>query len=205
MTTIATSWRYDRATSEQGTDRSSQRKCMFRVVWKAMRWPCHHFAARKQHQKTNRRNSNWWAHSQHRQPQSPATIKVLPSSPVFKLESSYSISHHKNSSTLLLLMRRNNLLHLLLTAHENPTPIMNPLGLDLQHPLHLAIHRHAARILHNHRHRRTLIQNPQLPFRRFLVRGVCEDAAVQERAVGVGDHGPDVARRVGFASFGGVF
>ncbi len=96
-------------------------------------------------------------------------------------------------------MRRHHLLHLLFTPHKDTTPIMNLLRFHLQHPLHLTIHRHSARILHHHRHRRTLVQNPQLALRTLLVGRVCEDAAVEEGAVRVSDHGADVAGAVGLA------
>jgi hypothetical protein len=103
-------------------------------------------------------------------------------------------------------MRRNNLIHLLLTSHENPTPVMDMLRLNLQHPLHLTIHRHPARILHHHSHGTTLIQDPQLPLGRLFVGWVGEYAAVQECSVGVGNHGANVPGGVGLAvGFGGVF
>lgn len=100
----------------------------------------------------------------------------------------------------------NHLLNLLGTAHENPTPVVDMLGLDLEHPLHFTVHGFSTRILHDHRHGRTFIQNPQLALRGLLVGRVREDAAIQQRAVRVSDHAPDVPCRVGLATrVGGVF
>lgn len=72
---------------------------------------------------------------------------------------------------------------------------------NLQHSSHIAVHGLAAGILHDHSHRRTLVQDPQLALRRLLVGGVCKDATVQQRAVRVCDHGSDIPGRIGLAAF----
>ena len=52
-------------------------------------------------------------------------------------------------------------------------------------------------------HRERLVQQPQLARLALLVVRVAKDAAVEQRPVHVGDHAPDVARRVGRAAGGG--
>eukprot|EP00964_Phaeocystis_antarctica_P071138 scaffold43356_cov54-Phaeocystis_antarctica.AAC.1 len=69
-------------------------------------------------------------------------------------------------------------------------------GVDVQDALALAAHRRAARRLDDEGHRRRLVQQAQLAVRVLGVAGVGEDAAVQQRAVHVADHGADVARGV---------
>lgn len=48
-------------------------------------------------------------------------------------------AHHSFSYTSLVELL--DLLDLVPTAHENARPVMNVLGLHLQHPLHLAVDR----------------------------------------------------------------
>mmetsp|Transcript_128069 Transcript_128069/g.250802 ORF Transcript_128069/g.250802 Transcript_128069/m.250802 type:complete len:405 (-) Transcript_128069:108-1322(-) len=54
----------------------------------------------------------------------------------------------------------------------------------------------AAGLLCDQGHREALIQDPELALGGFLVRGVQEDAPIQQRAVHVGDHGANVPRGV---------
>jgi hypothetical protein len=49
-------------------------------------------------------------------------------------------------------MRFNHLLHFIIAPHEDPTPIVNVLGYDLQHSRHLAVDGLAAGVLEDHCH-----------------------------------------------------
>lgn len=55
-------------------------------------------------------------------------------------------------------------------------------------------------VLKHHGHGCTLVQNPQLSLRTLLVRGIGEDAAVQQRSVRVRNHGSDIPRAVRLAT-----
>lgn len=77
---------------------------------------------------------------------------------------------------------------------------MDILRLQIEDALNLALE-HACRgdpssLLRDHGHREAFVQQPQFAFRRLLVCRIQEDAAIQERAVDVGDHGSDVPGRV---------
>ena len=51
-------------------------------------------------------------------------------------------------------------------------------------------------VLKHHRHRRALVQDPQLPLRALLICRICEDPTIQQRAVRVCHHAADVPRAV---------
>lgn len=129
----------------------------------------------------------------------------------------------------MLLVDRNDLLHLVIAAHEDARSIVDMLGHHRQHPFHPAIDRLPASwsrmsadgrggskwaplatprpdgersltILEDHRHGRTLVQDPQFAFRTFLVRRIGKDASVQQRPISVGHHRANISSAVRFAA-----
>jgi len=109
--------------------------------------------------------------------------------------------HSPINSFLMLLKDLNNLTNFIIAAQPNRPPLMNTPRTLFQDPPR-PIKRQSTRLLNKFRHRKTLIQQSQLAARRFRVAGVGEQAAVEERAVHVRDHGADVARAVGFSGRG---
>lgn len=93
----------------------------------------------------------------------------------------------------VLLVCLEHFIHLLWAAHENARSVMNIRRLDREHSLHLRIHSLSTCVLHDHSHGRTLVQNPQFALRTLLVGRIREDTAVQQRAVRIRYHGPDVS------------
>lgn len=59
---------------------------------------------------------------------------------------------HSPFTTKDSLVRLNHLLHLIITPQEDPTPIVDMLGLNLHHARHLAVEGLAAGILEDHGH-----------------------------------------------------
>jgi hypothetical protein len=120
-----------------------------------------------------------------------------------------------------LLVRGDDLLHLFITTHIDAASVMNMLRFDLQHSLHLAVHRHTPRIFKHQRHwlcrrcqqkapptessgieatHRTLVQYSQFALWALLVCRVCKYASIEQRAVGVCHHAANVSRAVRFAA-----
>ncbi len=60
---------------------------------------------------------------------------------------------------------------------------------------------HEHTILEHHCHGCTLIQNPQLPLGALLIARIGEDPAIQQGAICVRNHTPDIPRTVGFPTF----
>ena len=77
-----------------------------------------------------------------------------------------------------LVVHVNNPLDLIITAQENPAPVVNMLWHNIQQSLHARVDRLAARILKDHRHWRALIQDPELALGTLRVGWVGEDTAV---------------------------
>jgi hypothetical protein len=120
-----------------------------------------------------------------------------------------------------LLMRSDDLLHLLVTAHIDATPIVNMLRLDLQHSLHLTVHSHATSIFEHQSHwlfrscqqnlperensgieaaYRTLVQYSQFALWTLLVCRICKYASVEQSAVGICHHAANVSRAIRFGA-----
>lgn len=105
---------------------------------------------------------------------------------------------------MVLVIHVDNLLDLTLGAKEDTTAVMNVLRTNLHQPLHARVNRETASVLKQHRHGRTLVQNTQLTLGTLLVGRVGKDTAVQQGAVRIGDHGPDVPGGVGLLALAGV-
>mmetsp|Transcript_122757 Transcript_122757/g.343629 ORF Transcript_122757/g.343629 Transcript_122757/m.343629 type:complete len:382 (-) Transcript_122757:80-1225(-) len=104
--------------------------------------------------------------------------------------------HHCQGS----LIELQDLADVPLATHYDRTTVMDVLRHHLEDAAELPhVHtgaRGATRLLGDERHREALVEHPKLAFGRLLVRRVQEDAAVQQRAVHVRDHGAHVPRRV---------
>mmetsp|Transcript_10120 Transcript_10120/g.24464 ORF Transcript_10120/g.24464 Transcript_10120/m.24464 type:complete len:236 (+) Transcript_10120:336-1043(+) len=59
----------------------------------------------------------------------------------------------------------------------------------------------ATSLFHDERHRCTFVQKSKLAVLVLVVSWICEDAAIEQCAVNIADHGADVAKGVGFARF----
>lgn len=73
----------------------------------------------------------------------------------------------------------------------------------LHQPLHARVDRQPARVLEEHRHGCTFVQNTQLTLGTLRVGRVREDTAVQQGPVGVRNHGTDVPGAVGLLALAG--
>src|ERR1700761_134953 len=51
-------------------------------------------------------------------------------------------------------------------------------------------------ILKHHGHRSTLVQDSELPLWTLFVRGIRKDTTIQQRSIGVSDHGSDISGAV---------
>ena len=94
---------------------------------------------------------------------------------------------------------RAHLAHVVGRAEDDGDALVDVLR-DEVHDPRLAGEREAARLLDEVRHRRRLVQQPQLAVRVLRVGGVAEDAAVEQRAVDVADHRANVPRAVPLAA-----
>mmetsp|Transcript_378 Transcript_378/g.1138 ORF Transcript_378/g.1138 Transcript_378/m.1138 type:complete len:265 (-) Transcript_378:282-1076(-) len=101
---------------------------------------------------------------------------------------------------VLLLVKLDDLVHVAAAAHDDRAAVMDVLRHDLQDASDFALEQasvgNAARLLCDERHGEALVEHPELALGRLLVRGVEEDAAVEQGPVHVRDHGAHVAGSV---------
>ena len=103
----------------------------------------------------------------------------------------YASSHDLESEVAGLLQQH-------FAPKEDGTALVDGCWDDIQDPS-TACSGHTSRLLREERHGERLVEQPQLSALALLVVGVAEDAAVQQCAVYVCDHGADVTRRVWLA------
>lgn len=97
----------------------------------------------------------------------------------------------------LLFDEGQQLLDLVLGAEPDAASLVNLLWSQVQDALTLVVDSHAAGLLEQEGHWKTLVQDTQLAGLGLGVGRVAEDATVQQRSVDVGHHGADVSGAVG--------
>ena len=104
---------------------------------------------------------------------------------------------------LVLVVHVHDLLDLITRAEEDTAAVVDVLGDDGEETVHLRVDGATAGILEDHSHGSALVQNAQFALGALGVGWVGEDAAVEQGAVGVGDHAADVAGGVGLLALAG--
>mmetsp|Transcript_17049 Transcript_17049/g.51788 ORF Transcript_17049/g.51788 Transcript_17049/m.51788 type:complete len:293 (-) Transcript_17049:329-1207(-) len=88
-----------------------------------------------------------------------------------------------------------------LAAHDDGAAVVDVFGHDFHDAAELALEHagvgDAAGLLDDQGQRKAFVEDAQLALGGLFIRRIIEDAAVEDRAVYVRDHGPDVAGRVG--------
>mmetsp|Transcript_70654 Transcript_70654/g.160470 ORF Transcript_70654/g.160470 Transcript_70654/m.160470 type:complete len:276 (+) Transcript_70654:40-867(+) len=97
---------------------------------------------------------------------------------------------------LLALVERQHLAHVTLASHDDGAPVMDVLGHHIEDAPDLAeveaSRGDAAGLLRDHCHGEALVEDAQLAFLGLLVCRVEEDAAIEQCAVHIGDHGANI-------------
>lgn len=89
----------------------------------------------------------------------------------------------------------NDFTDFIIAAQPNGSSFMNTLGNLLQYSS-LAVESETPGFLDEFGHGETFVEETKFSARGFLVRGVSKDSAVQQSTMDIGDHGPNVPKRV---------